>query len=82
MKYIHSIFKHGKGGMTVGYVLDADSQRAAVTLAQCSLSDNYSKPKGRMICENRYEHGTGFLIPVDPKNIHHSILEGARKVLK
>lgn len=82
MKFIHKRNESNKGGLTVGYVLDEASVRAVVTVARCNYRDNYSRVMGRTICESRYEHGTGWLVPVDPENVVGSILRRVEKVLE
>ena len=73
MRFLHLRKNGNKGGLTIGYVLDEMAGRAVVTVAQCSRKDNYDRKKGKLICENRYEFGTGWLVPVDVENIEGSI---------
>jgi hypothetical protein len=81
VRFIHVRDKREtKGGLTIGYVLDeSNRQRAVVTVAKCSRSDAYDRKKGRLICENRFNHGTGYLVPVDPNWIEDSIVCEVKK---
>lgn len=80
MRFIHVRGKRRPNEvLTIGYVLDEERKRALCSIAKCSRHDAYEKEKGNMICRNRFEHGTGYMVPVDPSFIEDSIVCEVRK---
>lgn len=66
MKFLHFPGRNGKGGVTLAYIVQEDSngKHLEISFAQCSDKDNYCKKTGREVALDRYIKGEVTVISV------------------